>query len=262
MGWYGTILVARPGGEWLPAYPGVREAFGSRFGGLHDLGEGWQRVVVVPFYRERPRHAAGVGQLAAATGAPVIVAAVSESWCARVDACTPDGLAIAVHLPNLRKACPYEHREGQPGPFVPRRVVAEFKAWAAAAGRSPDLAALAAALDADWPGSAPMQNRVLALFAALGFPPGREIPPLIDPHDDAFWAARQLAFQADVRAANRIAIMERGKIRGLARDLSPCELAYLRFSEQLEAAAYTGSPPRDELAAACEKLASRWNAEP
>jgi hypothetical protein len=240
----------------------VRQAFGSRFGGLHDLGEGWQRVTVVPFYRERPWHAAGVAQLAAATGAPMMAAAVSESWCARVDACTPQGVDVAVHLPNLGEACPYQHRQGQPGPFVPCLAVAAFEAWAAAAGRSPDPAALAAILGSGRPETAPMQDRVLELVAALGFPPGREIPPLIDPDDDAFWAARQLAFQADARAANRLAIIERGKVPGPERDLSPSELAYLRFGEQLEAAAYNGLPTREQLAAACEQLTSRWNAEP
>ncbi|MEU4777189.1 hypothetical protein [Micromonospora sp. NPDC023633] len=56
MGWFGTLLLARPTTATLPSQPGVREAFGSSFAtptfwgnnklGLYDLGQGWQRVGV------------------------------------------------------------------------------------------------------------------------------------------------------------------------------------------------------------------------
>ncbi|WP_433063629.1 hypothetical protein [Dactylosporangium sp. CS-033363] len=257
MGWYGTILIGRPGEERLPAYPGVRQAFGSQFRVLHDLDEGWQRVDVYPFYRERPRFTAGVQQLAAATDAPALAAYVAESSCAHVEARTPKGAAISIHLPNRHDACSYRHREGQPGPLVPRLAVEAFEAWADEAGRSPDPATLAAVVGGDWDESPFMEDRVLALIAALGFPPGREIPPLIDPDDEAFAAYRRLAFLADVRAATRISIVEHGETPGAEWDLSPREHDSLRFSEILEASMYGGARSRAQLLAECERLAAR-----
>nr|BFE63102.1 hypothetical protein GCM10020063_076280 [Dactylosporangium thailandense] len=117
MGWYGTLLLARPGNGNgnLPAYPGVRQSFGSQFCvpslwpsfgdrvGLYDLGDGWQRVGVLPFGRERLRLAAGVRELAAATAAPVLAGWVSESVCAHLEAHSPEGAAVSMHPAQHRR---------------------------------------------------------------------------------------------------------------------------------------------------------------
>ncbi|GAA1547274.1 hypothetical protein GCM10009827_079410 [Dactylosporangium maewongense] len=125
MGWYGTLLLAKSADGPLPAYRGVRQAFGSWFAtpsrmrvfgsplGLYDLGDGWQRVGVRPFYRERLRLAAGVQELAAATGAPVLAGWVSESVCAHLEACSPAGVSVTMHLPNTDEDCGYEHLDGR-----------------------------------------------------------------------------------------------------------------------------------------------------
>ncbi|MER7276140.1 hypothetical protein ABT369_16950 [Dactylosporangium sp. NPDC000244] len=240
----------------------MRQAFGSRFRRLHDLGEGWQRVNVLPFYRERPRFSAGIQELAAASGAPALAAYVSESWCAHIEARTPQGVAISAHLPNIQDACPYQHREGQPEPFAPHLVVEAFEAWATEAARSPDPATVAAIVGGAWNDRPFMEGRVLALIAALGFPPGTEIPPLFDPDDNAFWQSRQFTFLADARAANLVSIAERGELPEPGWDLSPRDIDYLRFSETLEASLYGEGLSRDQLIAQRAQLASRWPAEP
>ncbi|MGC5021679.1 hypothetical protein [Micromonospora sp. DT47] len=195
MGWYGTLLLAKPVTGTLPTHPQVRPAFGSRFGtpdpvwgnavGLYDLGHGWQRVGVKPFYSERLRLAAGVENLAAATAAPVLAGWVAESVCAHLEGRTPAGRAFSLHLPNTDEDCGYEHLEGRPGRVEPRLAVEAIEAWAYEAGRTSSTEVISAIVDGTWNEAPAMEDEVLALFAALGFPLGTEIPPVVDPDDPA-----------------------------------------------------------------------------
>jgi hypothetical protein len=169
MGWYGTLLLAKPEIGNLPAYPGVRQAFGSWFAtppvhqvfgnelGLHDLGDGWQRVGVRPAYRERLRLAAGVQEL-----------------------------------------------------------------------------------------------------AALGYPSGTEILPVVDPYDPAVGGWDITIAKADRHASELNHAASGGDVLEPGDVLTPKELDYLRFSDLVWSSVYGGGRTRDELAAEYEQLASRW----
>ncbi|MEV4130924.1 hypothetical protein AB0J72_02030 [Dactylosporangium sp. NPDC049742] len=270
MGWYGTLLLAKSADGPLPAYRGVRQAFGSWFAtpsrmrvfgnplGLYDLGDGWQRVGVRPFYRERLRLAAGVQELAAATGAPVLAGWVSESVCAHLEACTPAGVSVTMHLPNTGEDCGYEHLDGRPGRVDPHRAVEAFEAWAHEAGRTPRPETISAVVHDTWDESPFREDKVLALFAALGFPAEREVLPVIDPHDQAVGGYGLWSHEADHRAAVRIHALKRGTLPGPEYDLTPSEQEYLRFEDLAWGSVYGGGLGRDDLIAEYEQLTSRW----
>jgi hypothetical protein len=268
MGRYGTFLLARSAHGNLPAYPGVRQAFGSWFGtlagderGLYDLGDGWQRVGVHPAYREhwrlRDRLADGVEELAAATGAPVMAAWVSESTCVHLEARAPAGVALSLHLPNTDEECGYEHPAGQPGPVSPHHAVEAFEAWAHEAGRTPSPGVIAAVVNGEWDESPFPEDAVLALFAALGFPSGRQILPVVDWQDPAFGDddLEDATRMADIKAANRAAVERRG---GSGWELTPQEREHLRFDDQVWASVHGGGLTRDELIAEYQRMKSRW----
>jgi hypothetical protein len=268
MGWYGTLLLAKPVYGNLPAYPGVRQAFGSWFGtsasderGLFDLGGGWQRISVQPAYREywrlRDRLAVGVAELAAATGAPAVAAWVSESVCVHLEARSPAGLALSLHLPNTDEECGHEHPAGQLGQVASHHAVEALEAWAREAGRTPSRRVITAVVDGEWDESPFPEYAVLVLFAALGFPSERQIMPVVDWHDPAFGDhdLEDATRMADIKAANRASVERRG---GSGWELTPQEHDYLRFNDQVWASVYGGGPTRDELAAEYRQLKARW----
>ncbi|GAA4254236.1 hypothetical protein [Dactylosporangium darangshiense] len=226
--------------------------------GLYDLGDGWQRVGVHPFNRERLRLAAGVQELAAATAAPVLAGWVSESACAHLEARTPAGVVVSMHLPNTDERCGYVHLDGQPGRVEPRHAVEAFEAWAHEAGRTPATDTISAVVHGAWNERPCRENAVLALFAALGFPPGQEILPVIDPHDPAFGDYDLWTNFADNRAATLIRAPEKGWVLGPEYDLTPMDRDYLRFEDLVRGSVYGGGLSRDELIAEYEQLTGRW----
>jgi hypothetical protein len=270
MGWYGTLLLARPGTGNLPAYPGVRQAFGSWFAtpprippldnrlGLHDLGDGWQRVAVTPAYRERLRLAEGVQELAVATAAPVLAGWVSESVCAHLEAATPAGRALSMHLPNTDDDCGYQHPGGRPGPVEPPRAIEALEAWAEQAGRTLARETTAALVHGVWDESPYMEDKMLALFGALGYPAGRQILPVVDPQDPAVGGYDITIAMADRHASELVHAAQRGYLLGPEHDLTPKERDYLRFSDLVWSSVYGGGLSRDELIAEYKHLTSRW----
>ncbi|WP_238014829.1 hypothetical protein KZZ52_34270 [Dactylosporangium sp. AC04546] len=270
MGWYGTLLLAKPAEGTLPACQGVRQAFGSRFVtpsvmpmfgnrlGLHDLGGGWQRVGVRLFNRERLRLAAGVQELAAVTAAPVLAGWVSESSCVHLEARTPAGVAVSVHLPNTDENCGYQHLDGRPGRVEPHSAVEAFEAWAHEAGRTPVPETISAVVHGTWDESPFREDTVLALFAALGYPSEREVLPVVDPHDPAFGDYDLWSHFADISAGGLILAAEKGWVLGPEHDVTPMEQDYLRFEDLVWGSVYGGGLSRDELIAEYEQLKSRW----
>lgn len=99
---------------------------------------------------------------------------------------------------------------------------------------------------------------MLALFAALGFPSGREIVPVIDLHDKAFGNYDAIASLADIHAGGLIRAAEQGYVLGPEHDQPPKELDYLQFSDLVWGSVYGGGLSRDELIAEYERLTSRW----
>lgn len=270
MSWYGTLVLAKPGEGSLAACEEVRQAFGSRFVtpsvmpvfgnklGLYDLGDGWQRVGVRLFNRQRLRLADGVQDLAAATAAPALAAWVSESACVHLEARTPGGVTASVHLPNSDESCGYQHPEGRPGRVGPRAAAEALEAWAREAGRAPAPDIVSAVLDGTWDASPFAVDCVLALFAALGFPSGREVLPVVDPDDAAFGDYALWSHFANNSAGSLVRAAEMGWVLGPEFDVTPMEQDYLRFEELVWSSVYGGGLSRDELIAEYHQLASRW----
>ncbi|GAA3203600.1 hypothetical protein ACFO1B_07750 [Dactylosporangium siamense] len=270
MGWYGTLLLSRPADGMLPACQEVRQAFGSRFVtpsvmpafgnrlGLHDVGGGWQRVGVRLFGRERLRLAAGVQELVAATAAPALAAWVSESTCVHLEARTPAGVALSMHLPNGGGSCAYQHPDGRPARVDPRRAVEALEAWAHEAGRSPVPETISSIVHGTWDGSPFAEDQVLGLFDALGCPSEREVLPVIDPQDPAFGDYDLWSYFADNSAGALILAAEKGWVLGPEHDVTPMERDYLRFEDLVWGSVYGGGLSREELIAEYQHLTSRW----
>jgi hypothetical protein len=267
MGWFGTLLLARPKTATLPSQPGVRQAFGSSFAtptpwgnqvGLYDVGQGWQRVGVMPLYTERLRLTTGVDDLVRATAAPTLAAYVSNSSCAHLEGRTPSGLSFSLHLPNTNEPCGYQHEEGRPEKVDPHLAVEALRSWAVEAGRTPSTEAIAAIVTSDEDDLPVMQDAVLMLFAGMGFTPGAEILPVVSPDDPAFGDYELVVRMADVRAAREQYMASRGW--PLEDDLkaTPQDLDYLRFRDLLWRSVYGGGLTRDELVGQYQQLAARW----
>ncbi|MEV1145561.1 hypothetical protein [Micromonospora sp. NPDC049799] len=268
MGWFGTLLLAKPKTATLPAQPGVREAFGSSFAtptpwgnnkvGLYDLGQGWQRVGVVPFYTERLRLSAGVDDLVAATAAPVLAAYVSNSACAHLEGRTPAGLSLSLHLPNADEPCGFQHVEGRPERVDPHLAVEALRTWAVEAGRTSSTEVIASILMSGEDDLPVMQDAVLTLFAGLGFASASEILPVIDPDDPAFGDYEPVVRMADVRASGEQYMASRGWPVEDDLKATPKDLDYLRFRDLLWGSIYGGGVTRDKLVAHYQQLAARW----
>ncbi|MEU4771601.1 hypothetical protein [Micromonospora sp. NPDC023644] len=267
MGWFGTLLLARPTTATLASQPGVREAFGSCFAtptpwgnklGLYDLGQGWQRVGVTPFRTERLRLSAGVEGLAAVTAAPALAAYVSNSACAHLECRTPAGRSFSLHLPDTDEPCGYRHPEGRPGRVDPDVAVEALRGWAVEAGRTPSTDAVAAVVTGREGDLPVMQDAVLMLFAGLGFTSEAEIPPVVNPDDPAFGNYELVVRMADVRAAGEQYMASRGWPLDDDQKATPQDLDYLRFRDLLWSSVYGGGATRDELVAQYRQLAVRW----
>nr|BFE63103.1 hypothetical protein GCM10020063_076290 [Dactylosporangium thailandense] len=99
---------------------------------------------------------------------------------------------------------------------------------------------------------------MLALFGALGFPRGREILPVVDPHDEAFGDYELWAHLANNRAVSNVNAAEKGWVVGPEHDLTPMEHDFLRFEDLVRGSVYGGGLSRDELIAEYAQLRSRW----
>ncbi|MEV4513102.1 hypothetical protein AB0K00_29530 [Dactylosporangium sp. NPDC049525] len=165
---------------------------------------------------------------------------------------------MSMHLPNTNENCGYQHLDGRPGRVEPRRAVEAFEAWAHEAGRAPVLATISAVVHGTWDESPFREDKVLALFVALGYPSGREIRPVIDPHDPAFGDYDLWSHFADNSAATLIRAPEKGWVLGPEDDLTPMEQDYLRFEDLVWGSVYGGGLSRDELITEHEQLTSRW----
>ena len=267
MGYYGTLLLAKPTAVTLPAQPQVRPAFGSGFAtpgpwgnemGLYDLGEGWQRVAVMPFCTERLRLSAGVESLVAATAAPALAGYVSESSCAHIEGRTPSGLAISLHLPNTDEPCGYQHLDGRPGRIDPHLALEVLRTWATEAGRTPSTEVVATVVAHTGDGAPLMEDAVLALFTGLGFPSGTEILPVINPKDFVFADFQRVARMADIRAAGEKYMTSRSWPVDPDMKATPKDLDYLRYRDLLWSSVYGGGATREELLAQHQQLAARW----
>jgi hypothetical protein len=269
MGWYGTLVIARPTAATLAAQPQVRQAFGSypmvpdrwnaRSGqyALNDLGQGWQWLGVGAFYSERLRVAQGVADLVAATGAPALAAHVSESSCAHLAGRAPSGAGFCLHLPNVDQPCGYEHLDGQP-PAVDRDVAVDaLLAWAREAGRRPVAEVVETMLHPSWRRQEVMDDVVLALFAALGFTSTGLVQPLFNTDEPAFDDLERLALRGDHKASAQWRAAAKGRMLDDTWELTEREADYLELSRLVHSSVYGGAT-REELVERFQLLRARW----
>ncbi|HTJ39503.1 MAG TPA: hypothetical protein VL738_40265 [Dactylosporangium sp.] len=129
----------------------------------------------------------------------------------------------------------------------------DHPAWAHEAGRTPAPEAIAAVVDGTWDESRFVEDAVLALFAALGYPSEQQMLPVTHPSDPAFGDPdlEDATRKADFKAANRASVVRRG---GSGWELTPQEQDYLRFDDQVWASIYGGGLSREELIAEYEQL--------
>lgn len=270
MGYYGTILLARPTSDTLTCQPGLSQAFGTRFGlpdihgrnelGLHDLGQGWQRVGVTAFYSERLRLAEGAEELAAATGAPVLAAYISESVCTHLEARTPTGLAFSAHLPNTDAPCEYPHPDGVPGLVEPHKAVALLGDWARAGGLTLSPEPVTAIIDGTWSDSPFPEDAVMAIHAALGLCAATEMSLVVHPDDPAFGGFGLEIGRIDLNESARMHAAQMGLEWPAELNPTPRDHDFLRFRRLLWSSAYGGGATRAELIKEYEQLLARWPA--
>ncbi|MEU8076728.1 hypothetical protein AB0B31_14885 [Catellatospora citrea] len=225
---------------------------------MHDLGDGWQRVGVSAFYSERPRIAQGVADLVAATGAPAIAAYVSESSCAHLEGRTPSGVTFTLHLPNADEACGYEHLDGRPRSSPHDSAFEAVMAWAAEAGRQPEVDAVAEILDPGWSRRTIMEKVIIDWFGALGFSSVGMIEPTVDPDDPAFDGYEEVAFDADCKASAQWRAAERGRPLHASRELTERERDYLAFRDLLWGSVYGGGLTQQECVEQFASMCARW----
>lgn len=264
MGFYGSVVVARPASGMLTARPELPLHVGCRWGlpgqfGLHDLGDGWQRVAATdPFLGRYPHLALCARDLVAATGAPALAAYVSESVCVHLEARSPSGLPLSLHLPNTDRPCGYEH-DSQPPAVPPPDAVAALGAWATEAGRVPSLERVGSLINRigqHYDGECLYaEDALLALLAALGFVSRRALPVVVDPADPAFRDMDKRLLPARWKAAAERAGLGTGDPGPEWSAPTAAERDLLAFHDQLWRSVYGGGATRDELVRRYEHIA-------
>ncbi|WP_344357287.1 hypothetical protein [Micromonospora lupini] len=150
MGYWGTVVVARPQGL-LVDQDGM-SGFGYQHRWLRDLGDGWQ-LVETRGWNDPPDLVGPCGAVAASTGHPVFAAYVSDGDCAVMCTAVPGVVGSLTHLWDTSGPCGvYRHQpDGMPEPIGRSvdDVVAELTGWSTSAGLRADASVLRAVLDHD-----------------------------------------------------------------------------------------------------------------
>jgi hypothetical protein len=171
-------VVARPEGL-LTGVGGL----GFRHRWLRELGGGWQ-LLETSGWNDPPDLCAGSRGLAEWTGQPALAVYVSDGSCAAVSASVPGRTGELTHLWDTDGPCgAFQHApEGRPEPEgrTVGAVADELRAWAAAAGLTPDAARLHAVIAQDGDRT-DADDLVFALVKALGVAQiGRTLPWVLD----------------------------------------------------------------------------------
>jgi hypothetical protein len=170
MGYWGTLVVARPQG--LLADQDNVSAFGHRHRWLRELGDGWQ-MLETSGVDDPPDLATACAGVAASTGYPALAVYISDDSCAALVTATLRRTGPLTHLWPVDQTCDtYRHQPrnlSEPLGRRPGDVVAELAAWASAAGLRADTDQLRSIIDQD---GRQAYGRVVALtfelVAALG----------------------------------------------------------------------------------------------
>ncbi|MET7806273.1 hypothetical protein [Micromonospora chersina] len=258
MGYWGTVVVARPDGL-LVDQDGIG-GFGYRHRWLRDLGDGWQMVETTG-WKDPPDLLAPAGGLATSTGHPVFAAYVSDGDCAVMATATPDRVGPLTHLWDTDGPCgAYRHQpRGMPEPVgrTTDEVVAELEGWSAAAGLRADATRLHAVLGHEHPVEA--DDLLFALVRALGVTRiGRTRPWAVALEQRPFrWITDVLALRARSEAAYRQAAVEDGEEPDEPE--APWEAAAIRLDEELWASLYRPEVDVAGLARRAERLRAEYD---
>jgi hypothetical protein len=168
-----SIVVARSATP-LPLVPEVRSAFGTFCFNLVQFEEGWQMAEINVRPHQWATVGAGPGPIAAATGAPVLAAWISDIACAQMAAAIPGGPSWTAHLLGGDwQDCEFDHKVMNtlraPGPKQPpvehARLAADLAAWSSAAGHTAAVEPIQAVL-ADQ--QLLLEHRYRAMIGKLG----------------------------------------------------------------------------------------------
>lgn len=179
MGYWGTLVVARPQGL-LVDQDGM-SGFGYRHRWLRELGDGWQ-LVETQGWNDPPDLLGPSEAVVASTGQPVFAAYVSDEHCAVMRAAVPGAVGPLTHLWDVSGPCGvYRHQpRGMPEPVGRSvdEVVSQLSDWSASAALRADASALRAVISYDrsahWQ---PADDLLFDLVKALGVAQiGRTLP--------------------------------------------------------------------------------------
>lgn len=258
MGYWGTVVVARPDGL-LVDQDGIG-GFGYRHRWLRDLGDGWQMVETTG-WNDPPDLLAPAAAVATSTGRPVIAAYVSDGDCAVLATATPDRAGPLTHLWDTDGPCGvYRHQpRGLPDPVgrTADAVVAELVAWSTAAGLQADATRLRTVLGHEHPVEA--DDLLFALVKGLGVATIGRTRPWAVPLEQ--WPFRTitdvLALRARSEAAYRQAAVEDGAEPDEPE--APWEAAAIRLEEELWASLYRPEVDVAGLARRAERLRAEYD---
>ncbi|WP_432825987.1 hypothetical protein [Dactylosporangium sp. CA-092794] len=196
-----SIVVARSATP-LPLLPEVRSAFGTSCFNLVRHEDGWQMAEISVRAHQWATVGAGPGPIAAATGAPVLAAWISDVGCAQMAADVPGGPSWTAHLLGGDwESCGFDHEIlntlRAPGPEQPpadhARLAADLAAWSAAAGRTTTAERIEALLRDR---SGLLEDRYRAMVGELGLGAGVAFERRLDWADDRIHTAWQDALYA------------------------------------------------------------------
>jgi hypothetical protein len=238
MGYWGTIVVARPHGL-LVDQNGV-SGFGHRPRWLRTLSDGWQMLETSGF--DDPPDLRGSSEMvAASTGHPVLAAYISDDSCAAMVTVIPGRVGPLTHLWPVSETCgAYRHQPQGMAEPVGRRldeVVAELTTWSDTAGLRADVDRLRLAIgrDAD-PAYSQVADLVFEVVKALGLMRiGRTLPwslPAFDWPFSSVMFGLGPAFQARQNAKYRAAGVRR------IPPVQPWETSALALEAELWASLY------------------------
>ncbi|KKK07711.1 hypothetical protein [Micromonospora sp. HK10] len=258
MGYWGTVVVARPDG--LLVDQDDVGGFGYRHRWLRELSDGWQ-LLETSGWNDPPDLLAPAGALATSTGRPVFAAYVSDGDCAVMATATPDEVGPLTHLWDTDRPCGvYRHQpRGLPEPVgrTADEVIAELMAWSAAAGLRADATRLRAVLGHEHPVEA--DDLLFALVKALGVARiGRTRPWTVPLEQHPFASVTDiLASRARAEAAYRQAAVEDGAEPDEPE--APWEAAAIRLEEELWASLYRPEVDVAGLARRAQRLRAEYD---
>jgi hypothetical protein len=258
---WGSFVFARSAERLLPQLPEVGRLLGTRWQTLYRFDDGWQCLLLLtPYPHQYPTVVDELGELVAATNAPVLAGFLSDSYCLRLVAGSPAGRSWSAHLSHAVMqdgTCGFDHQL-----FAVLRTPAEDRsvrhlpnmeqvlAWAAEAGLPASERLLGSVLAEDNPG----QNRTPACFVEpLGLVLRARVDPLFSDRDLSWRGVNNEVWNASSRSCRRwTALIDAEPDEG--SEAMPWDADYIEFIESVAKARYGSGLTREQLAERAREL--------